>query len=108
MFSKLPKPITDYLDADKAKDADRLALCFAGDALVHDEGRDYRGRDAIRSWKQETKGKYKYVVELLDASVTDKTTKLRARLTGDFPGSPVELYYTFTVANDKIITLDIQ
>ena len=49
MVFKLPKPITDYLDADKAKDADRLALCFAGDALVHDEGRDYRGRDAIRA-----------------------------------------------------------
>jgi ketosteroid isomerase-like protein len=58
MVFKLPKLITNYLDADKAKDADRLALCFAGDALVHDEGRDYRGRDAIRSWKQESKGKY--------------------------------------------------
>lgn len=108
MVYKLPKPVADYLDADKANDADSLALCFKGDALVHDEGRDYRGREAIRSWKQATNGKYKYSVQLLDASVTNKTTKLRARLTGDFPGSPVELDYRFTVADDKIITLDIQ
>jgi len=49
------------------------------DALVHDEGRDYRGLDAIRSWKQETHTKYKYVMEPLDASVSGKTVQLRAR-----------------------------
>ena len=108
MSLTLAKPVTNYLAAVEAKDTDMLALCFADDALVHDEGRDYRGHDAIRSWKQESKGKCTYVVELLDASVTDKTTKLRARLTGDFPGSPIELDYRFRVTNDKTITLDIQ
>ena len=103
----LPKPVTIYLAAVEAKDTDMLALCFADDALVHDEGRDYRGLDAIRSWKQETQTKYKYVMKPLDASVSQKTEKLRARLTGDFPGSPVDLDYTFTLANDKITSLEI-
>jgi hypothetical protein len=103
----LPKPATNYLAAVEAKDTDMLALCFADDALVHDEGLDYRGLDAIRSWKQETQTKYKYVIKPLDASVSGNTVKLRARLTGDFPGSPVDLDYTFTLANDKITSLEI-
>jgi hypothetical protein len=29
-------------------------------------------------------------------------------VTGNFPGSPVELDYTFMLANDKISSLEIQ
>jgi hypothetical protein len=94
--------------AVKAQDADMLTLCFAEDALVHDEGHDYRGLDAIKSWKRETDAKYRYVMEPLDASVSESIVKLRARLTGDFPGSPVELDYVFALANDKITSLEIQ
>src|SRR5713101_923670 len=104
----LPKPVTNYLAAVEAKDTDMLALCFADDALVHDEGRDYRGLDAIKSWKQETGAKYQYVIEPLDADVSETTVSLRARLTGNFPGSPVELHYTFALTNDKITSLVIQ
>ena len=107
MLSTLPKPVINYLAAVKAKDPGMVALCFADDALVHDEGRDYRGLDAIRAWKKETLTKYKYVIEPLDTSVTGDTVKLRARLTGDFPGSPADLDFTFMLANDKIISLEI-
>jgi len=108
MSLELPKPVATYLAAVKAKDADMLALCFADDAVVHDEDRDYRGLDAIKSWKRETDAKYRYVLEPLDVSVDGNLVKLRARLTGDFPGSPVELDYTFTLENDKIISLEIE
>ena len=107
MSLTLPKPVTNYLAAVEAKDTDLLALCFANDAGVHDEGRDYRGLDSIRSWKQETHTKYKYRMEPLEVSVSGKTAKLRARLTGDFPGSPVDLDYRFTLAHDKITSLEI-
>ena len=103
----LPQPVINYLAAVEAKDTDMLALCFADDALVHDEGRDYHGLGAIRFWKQETHRKYKYAMEPLEASVSGKTVKLRARLTGDFPGSPVDLDYKFTLSQDKITSLEI-
>jgi ketosteroid isomerase-like protein len=103
----LPEPVTTYLAAVKAKDVDMLALCFAHDALVHDEGRDYDGLDAIKAWNRDTETKYRYVMEPLDASVSGKTVKLRVRLTGDFAGSPVELSYGFTLANTKITSLEI-
>ena len=107
MILELPRPVATYLAAEKAKDTDMLVLCFADNALVHDEDRDYRGLDAIRAWKQEAEVKYQYVMEPLDASVSENTVKLRARLTGNFPGSPLELDHTFTLANDKIISLEI-
>jgi hypothetical protein len=96
------------LAAEQAKNVDMLALCFASDARVHDEGQDYHGLDAIMAWKREADRKYQFILEPLDASVTDETVKLRARLTGNFPGSPVELDHTFTLVNNKITSLDIQ
>ena len=105
---ELPAPVATYLAAVKARDADMLALCFAEDAVVHDENHDYRGLDAIKSWKRETDAKYRYTTEPLDASVDGDIVRLRARLTGEFPGSPVELDYVFTLADDKIISLGIE
>ena len=108
MSLKLPKPISTYLAAVDAKDVNMLALCFSEEAVVHDEGGDYRGLDAIKSWSEETQRKYRYAMEALDASVTGKTVRVRAKVTGSFPGSPVELDHLFTLANDKIISLTIE
>jgi hypothetical protein len=108
MLLKLPAPVLTYLAAEKAKNPEMLAFCFAADALVHDEGRDHRGLDAIKAWKKAADAKYTYVLEPLSLSVTEKGVKIRARLTGNFPGSPVELDHTFTLANDKITSLEIR
>jgi len=104
---KLPQPVERYLAAEKAKDVDALAECFADNALVHDEAHDHRGREAIRKWKHEADTKYQFVVEPLDASVRENIVMVRARLTGNFPGSPVELDHKFTLANNKIASLEI-
>jgi ketosteroid isomerase-like protein len=104
---RLPKAVEIYLTSARTKDVERLALCFADDALVHDESHDYRGIAAIQKWKQETEAKYRYVMEPLEASVTGNFVNLRARLTGEFPGSPVDLDYTFVLANEKITSLEI-
>lgn len=108
MTLDIPKPVAAYLNADKNDDLDELALCFSEDALVHDENADYRGRDAIREWKRETQGKFQYDVEPLEVTVDGPIVTLRARLEGNFPGSPAELVYGFTLANDLIASLDIQ
>jgi hypothetical protein len=107
MTIKLPAAVTAYLAADKAQDLDRLCQCFTNDAEVQDESRQYQGRDSIRSWKERTAAQHQYTLEPLDAAVTERNVKLRARLTGDFPGSPTELRYTFVLANGKIQSLAI-
>ena len=107
MLIKLPASVSNYLTAEAQKDMDKLSRCFTKDATVHDENQEYQGLDAIKSWKQQTAAKYA-LVEPLRAAVTEKNVRLHARLTGDFPGSPAELDYTFVLANGKIASLHIR
>ena len=104
----LPPPLLAYLKAEATTDVESLATCFAADAVVHDEGRVIRGLDAIKAWKKDAKAKYKYTVEPLDAVQDQATVTLRARLSGSFPGSPIEVTYRFVLVNDKIALLEIR
>jgi hypothetical protein len=108
MAFDVPEPIATYLTAEEAKDADALSRCFTEDGTVHDEGRDYRGRDSIRRWKQEVDTKYRYILQTVNAQTHGDEVTVRARLTGEFPGSPVELDHIFTLSNDKIASLEIR
>src|SRR5882724_5473433 len=97
-----------YLAAEEAKDADAVSRCFTEDGTVHDEGRDYRGRDAIRQWKQAADEKYRHVLQMVNAQTHGNEVTVRARLTGGFPGSPVELDHIFKLSNNKIASLEIR
>ena len=108
MLLEMPEPVAAYLSAEKAKDANRLALCFADDGVVHDEGRNYRGRDAILRWKQDSDTKYRDVLEPLDGAIAGNSVRVHARLTGDFPGSPIELDHLLQLADNKITSLEIR
>jgi ketosteroid isomerase-like protein len=108
MSLKLSRQIAEYLAAVEETNSDKLAGCFSEDAVLHDEGGTYRGRDAIKAWSEDTQRKYKYTMEALDASVNGDTVRLRTKVTGSFPGSPIELDYLFTLANEKIISLKIE
>ena len=108
MAIDVPEPVAAYLAAEEAKDADALSRCFTEDGTVHDEGRDYRGRDSIRQWKQEVHTKYRYVLQTVNAQTQGGKVTVRARVTGEFPGSPVELDHIFELSNDKIASLEIR
>lgn len=103
----VPLVVAQYLEAERSKDARRLSLCFAENCLVRDEGKERRGRAAIRQRKEEADAKYRYVSEPLAAWAHQDTVTVRARLTGDFPGSPVELSQVFTLDEGKIVSLGI-
>jgi hypothetical protein len=108
MKLNVPEPVAAYFAAEEAKDADKLSLCFVEDGTVHDEGRDYRGREAIRQWKQDADEKYRYVLMPLNAQTNGDEVTVRARLTGDFAGSPVELNHAFKLRTNKIASLEIR
>jgi ketosteroid isomerase-like protein len=104
---KLPKPLNEYFTAANSDDADRVAACFAQDAVVRDEGRDIHGRGAIRAWAQETRRKYRFHAEVLRVEEAADRTVVTAHLTGDFPGNPVDLRYRFKLTGSRIIALEI-
>ena len=107
MSVDLPTPIAIYIDAENRGDAEALAQCFAEDAVVRDEGRTIEGLAAIKQWKAETRKKYQHTVEPLASAQKDGKTIVTNRLTGNFPGSPIELEFVFTLDGDKIASLEI-
>jgi ketosteroid isomerase-like protein len=107
MSLKLPEPLTEYFAAANTDDADRVAACFAEDAVVRDEGRDIHGHRAVRAWAQETRRKYRYHAEVVAVEEASDRTVVTAHLTGDFPGNPVDLRYRFKLAGPKIMALEI-
>ena len=104
----LPTPITIYIAAENSGDAEALAKCFAKGAVVRDEGKTIEGLAAIKQWKAETKKKYQHTVEPLTVAQEDGKVIVTNRLTGNFPGSPIELEFVFTLEGDKIASLEIR
>ena len=102
----LPQPIAAYFTADKEGD-EAVAQCFTEDAVVTDEGHTHRGRAAIRQWKAVASIRYQYTSEPLGCEQKDSKVVVTCRLTGNFPGSPVNLRFFFEVQADKIASLEI-
>ncbi|WP_257235000.1 nuclear transport factor 2 family protein [Pleomorphomonas sp. JP5] len=103
----LPAPISDYFEADKT-DGDAMAKCFTNTAVVKDEGQTHEGREAIRAWRREASTKYSYVSEPHSVAQDGDRTVVTSRLTGNFPGSPVDLRFFFHLDGNKIAELEIK
>ena len=107
MITSLPTPIAAYIEAENSGDTDALAQCFAEQAVVRDENQTSEGLAAIKQWKAETRKKYQHTIEPLASIQKGNRTIVTNRLTGNFPGSPIELEFVFTLEGDKIASLEI-
>ena len=102
----LPEPLAAYFKADR-QSGDAVARCFTSRGVVKDEGGTHTGPEAIKAWKTAASAKYSYVAEPLALEQKDGRFIVTSRLTGKFPGSPVELRYAFRLERGKIASLDI-
>ena len=102
----LPAPVAAYFAADTTG-AEAVAQCFTDGGVVIDERQEYRGRTAIARWKAEASAKYRYTTKPLAVQVSGNVITVTGLVTGDFPGSPIELQYHFTLEGDKIARLEI-
>ncbi|WNG14099.1 oxidoreductase [Cystobacter fuscus] len=107
MNIEIPRAINDYLAAEQARDSKKLAECFSPDAVVRDQGHEYRGVSAIRQLYGDVFAKFRLTVEPLGASIDGQTVVIRTRLTGDFPGGVAHLRNEFTVSGALITSLNI-
>lgn len=103
----LPQAIRAYFDADGGGEVGRLLQSFAADAVVKDEGAFHVGHLAIASWWRAAKARYGHKAEPLEAEAGGGTTRVRARVTGNFPGSPATLAFAFRLEGDRIARLEI-
>ena len=102
----LPEPIAAYFQADQ-RDGDAVARCFTTGAVVKDERQTHSGLAAIKAWKTAASARCSYTSEPLAVEQKDGQYIVTSRLTGSFPGSPVDLRYTFGLERGKIAFLEI-
>jgi ketosteroid isomerase-like protein len=107
MLPQLPEPIAGYFSAAKSADQNAIMRHFSPDAVVIDENRSHIGHAAIQLWMDESVKKYSFVAEPFDVADEGTLTVVTAHVTGNFPGSPVDLRYRFALDGDKIASLEI-
>jgi hypothetical protein len=106
MTPSLPAPVAAYFAADKT-DGEAVSLCFTETGTVRDEGHTYEGRAAIRRWRADVASKFTYTMTPLTVTRDGDRVVITARLAGNFPGSPVDLTYDFTLEGARIAQLQI-
>lgn len=102
----LPEPIAAYFEADR-RDGKAVARCFTNEGVVMDEGRTHAGLAAIEAWKTAASARFSYITEPFALEKKDRKYIVTSRVTGDFPGSPVDLQFIFTLRRGKIASLEI-
>ncbi|WP_088347715.1 MULTISPECIES: nuclear transport factor 2 family protein [Rhodomicrobium] len=105
MAIKLPKAIEIFFTS--GQDVAAFDRCFTADAVVRDEHKTHQGLAAIKAWRKETLEKYQFTAEPVALSEKDGKTVVTAKLSGNFPGSPIELDHSFELAGDRIAALEI-
>jgi hypothetical protein len=104
---RLPEPLAAYFAAVNTHNIDAMLAGFADGAVVRDEGQERRGLAAIREWMEETVRKYHFKVAVSDVTEVNGQLVVKGRVSGTFPGSPVDLRHFFTLAANRITRLEI-
>jgi hypothetical protein len=102
----LPEPIAAYFDADQ-RGGEAVARCFTKQAVVKDEGQTHAGLEAIKAWKTAASARYAYASNPLAVEEKDGRYIVTSRLTGNFPGSPVDVRFAFRLERRKIASVEI-
>jgi hypothetical protein len=86
--------------------ADFLSL-FTANAHVNDEANDHYGAE-IAGWIDRATADTKPTADVTGITREGEQYVVTAGISGNFPGSPVQLRYHFTLKDDKIATLLIK
>jgi len=108
MSISLPPPIDLYFTSEKAHDPSAIDRCFAAGAVVRDEGKTIAGVAAIKAWRIETGENYHHTVEPLSVSTQDGNVVVTGKVSGKFPGSPINLEHIFEIEDGRIVSLEIR
>jgi ketosteroid isomerase-like protein len=108
MSAKVPQVVATYIEATNSRDTDLLLTTLTPDAIITDEGHDYRGGEEIRAWKSKSNAQGQFTVEVLDVAETSRETIATAQVSGDFSGSPATLHFHFALRDNKISAVLIE
>jgi len=97
--------LEQYFHAANAHDIENTLRYFATDAVVHDEGEEHHGTDAIRRWLESTNARYNTHYTIVNIAHEAGESSVVASVSGTFPGSPIQLTSRFVIKNGKITSL---
>lgn len=107
MTIELPTPIAGFFHAHNSGATADLLDHFTAEAVVSDESHEYRGEE-IRTWLEGAITNYKPLhAEVTALQPNGNQTVAVARVSGNFPGSPVQLRYTFNLQDNKVAALGV-
>lgn len=104
-MNKLPNVIATLIEAQNNYDSVSFSNCFAETAIVYDEEHKYQGKKEIKAWIEGANDTYKTMMQPVE--YLEDSKKLKAEISGNFPGSPLILIYQFDIKNDHIHSLRI-
>ena len=107
MSNTMTWPVEAYFEGRNSRDLARALSGFSETAVVHDESRIHRGLQEIRVWMTETMSAYDDRSEVLNVETDGDTFIATARVSGNFPGSPITLRYRFATDRGLISSLEI-
>lgn len=103
----LPSPIEAFFQANSRLDADAMLAPFAGDAIARDEGEIHRGAAAIGAWIRKSSVAVAAVAKPRSVESEGGSHRVAAEVSGNFPGSPIMLDFSFRLSGGRIAELEI-
>jgi hypothetical protein len=101
-----PTPVAAYFAAD-TQGPDAVARCFTPQGVVKDEGQTHTGRGAIMAWKARVSTLYTCTIEPFLLEREEGVHTVHSHVAGDFPGSPIDLKFSFRLERGLIAQLEI-
>jgi ketosteroid isomerase-like protein len=107
-WEALPDTIKTFMTALDARAVDQALATLTTDAVVTDEGHDYKGHDEIRAWVATAAAEYTYTTAFTGATTTEAGVDVGQHLEGNFPGGVADLHYRFTLDGTVISRVVIE
>lgn len=107
MSNTITGPVKAYFEGRNARNFEEALAGFSADAVVRDESRMHRGLDEITAWMHETIAAYDDRSELQAVENKGDNVIATAKVSGNFPGSPIILRYRFEIRDGTIASLEI-
>lgn len=102
---QLPPLLARFVESMNRQDSATFLICFADGAVVEDEGQTHRGLDEIQSWIETAFAETRPVLDVTAYEPAEAGDVMTGKVSGDFPGSPVQLHYHLTHDSLRITAL---
>ena len=109
---QVPRAIAAFIEATNSHNTDELLAALTHNAVITDEGQEYRGIAAIKTWSDEKYVGAKVTLEVVDAVNSGDKTIVTVKVDGNFDKTglpdPFLMDFHFTTHAGRIAALNIR